>query len=83
MGDVFGELAFVERPRWLFEHKLLVSVCKFGGCSGRVIPFPVGLPTRHVMEIFHAAIGRDNVGSRRDKIAVRREFVGYMLLGMV
>ena len=63
--------------------KLPMSARKFGSCSSRVIPFPIGLTTRHVVEIFHAAIGRDNVGARRDEIAIRREFVGYMLLGMV
>src|SRR4051812_1392429 len=59
--DVAIQVALVERPRRLLQHELRMTFGELCGRGRRVVPCPRRFATRDVMEILHAAVGRDDV----------------------
>src|SRR5690348_2569825 len=77
--NVFSEYALPRRPgRWLLAE-LAMSRCKIVRSLERVVGLPLGPRPGHVRDIFHDAVGRDDIRPFGDQRRIAFEFTRDML----
>jgi len=82
MGDIGGQLAFVKGPGRLLHHKFKVLGDKLSNRSSRMVPRPLWLAARHILQVFHDLVCCHDVRAGRSEVVVRFQFGKDMLFGM-
>src|SRR6185369_15273174 len=82
MSDVLVQTALIEGPSGLLDDEFRMGLHEFRRRRGGMIPFPLGLAPRDVVNVLHDPVRGHDIGPRRNQAVVHLHLRADMVLGM-